>query len=243
MDEALSYPPQMRNGGSPPAHLSLSSLSNPPWWPQVKWLQPVFPVEDADLTAPELLDVGSPPVDPGDTDVVLGNAITTALRRMDEKWTTILTNYNNVLEEKRSHDDAQRRYDEETRNEQRQQDHKEQRLINAELRTVKRLDFEVLLASSKNAFATEMKATFDGFRPQVKWLQPPPRAPDCAAALCQRLCLLSKSITKREWQAELAPQRKQAAAQVIFLWLRRQCLFAQLARRHHEAVLAAEADD
>jgi hypothetical protein len=30
----------MRNGGSPPAHLSLSSLSDPSWWLQFKWSQP-----------------------------------------------------------------------------------------------------------------------------------------------------------------------------------------------------------
>ena len=67
--------------------------------------------------------------------------------------------------------------------------------------------------------------------PQVKWLQPPPRAPDCAAALCQRLHLLSESVDERERQAELAAQRKQAAARVIFLWLRRRRHFARLARQ------------
>ena len=50
------------------------------------------------------------------------------------------------------------------KNEQRRRDREEQRLINAELHTVKRLDFEALYASSKDAFATELKATFDGFR-------------------------------------------------------------------------------
>ena len=39
-NSTLPYPPQMRNGGSPPAHLSLSSLSNPSWWLQFKWSQP-----------------------------------------------------------------------------------------------------------------------------------------------------------------------------------------------------------
>jgi hypothetical protein len=34
------YPPQMRNGGSPPAHLSSSSLSDPSGWLQYKWSQP-----------------------------------------------------------------------------------------------------------------------------------------------------------------------------------------------------------
>ena len=40
--------------------------------------------------------------------------------------------------------------------------------------------------------------------PLVKWLQPPPRAPDCAAAHRQRLCLLSESVAERERQANLA---------------------------------------
>jgi hypothetical protein len=67
----------------------------------------VFPVEDVDRTASELLDVGGPPIDPGDTD---GNAIASAFQRLDGKWTTILTTYNVELEEKRSHDDEQRRH-------------------------------------------------------------------------------------------------------------------------------------
>ena len=122
----------------------------------------VFPVEDVDLNAPELLDVGGPPIDTGD-----GNAILTALRRLDEKWTTILTTYSDNLEEKHAYDVEQRRYEEENCDEQRQQDHEEQRLINAELRTVKRLDFEAFLASSKDAFTTELKATFDRFRSEL----------------------------------------------------------------------------
>jgi hypothetical protein len=36
----LPYPPQMRNGGLPPAHLPLSSLSDPLAWLQYKWSQP-----------------------------------------------------------------------------------------------------------------------------------------------------------------------------------------------------------
>ena len=36
----LPPPPQMRNGGSPPAHLSSSYLSDPSWWLQFKWSQP-----------------------------------------------------------------------------------------------------------------------------------------------------------------------------------------------------------
>jgi hypothetical protein len=36
----LPYPPQMRNGGLPPAHLPSSSLSDPLAWLQYKWSQP-----------------------------------------------------------------------------------------------------------------------------------------------------------------------------------------------------------
>ena len=42
-NNTLPYPPQMRNGGSSPAHLSSSSLSgssDPSWWLQFKWSQP-----------------------------------------------------------------------------------------------------------------------------------------------------------------------------------------------------------
>jgi hypothetical protein len=144
----------------------------------------VFPVEDVALNAPELLDVNNPPIDLGELldvddptidlgvdgpciDLGDGNTISTALRRLDEKWTTILTTYNADLEEKHAYDVEQRRYDEENRDKQCRRDREEQRLINAELRTVKRLDFEALLASLKDAFATEMKATFDGFRSEL----------------------------------------------------------------------------
>ena len=58
-------------------------------------------------------------------------------------------------------------YDEENCDEQRRRDRDEQRLINADLHTVKRLDFKVLLASSKDVFATEMKAMFDEFRSEL----------------------------------------------------------------------------
>jgi hypothetical protein len=131
----------------------------------------VFLVEDVALNAPELLNVNNPPIDLGvdgpRINLGAGNTISTALRRLDEKWTTILTTYNADLEEKHAYDVEQRRYDEENRDDQRRRDRDEQRLINAELRTVKRLDFEALLASSKDAFATEMKATFDGFRSEL----------------------------------------------------------------------------
>ncbi len=42
----LPYPPQMRNGGLPPAHLPSSSLSDPLAWLQYKWSQPPPPAPD-----------------------------------------------------------------------------------------------------------------------------------------------------------------------------------------------------
>ncbi len=51
--DPLPYPPQMRNGGSPPAHLSLSSLSNPSAWLQYKWSQPPPRAPDWVRNAPD----------------------------------------------------------------------------------------------------------------------------------------------------------------------------------------------
>ena len=125
-------------------------------------------VDEPPIDLGELLDVNDPPIDLGmdgpRIDLGDGNAISTALQRLDEKWTTILTTYNADLDKKHAFDVEQRRYDEENRDDQRRRDREEQRLINAELRTMKRMDLEAFLASSKDAFATEMKATFDGFR-------------------------------------------------------------------------------
>jgi len=66
-----------------------------------------------------------------------------------------------------------------------------------------------------------------------------------AAALRQRLCLrlLSGSVAERQQSAELAAQRKQAAARTIFLWLRRRSLFVRidhrtLRRQQRDAALA-----
>jgi len=160
-----------------------ANLLTPPELP-VDLPTSVFPVEDVAINAPELLDVDEPPIDLGDLlgvdtppidlgvdgpriDLGDGNAISTALRRLDEKWTTILMTYNADLEEKHAYDVEQRRYNEENCDEQRRWDRDEQCLINADLRTVKRLDFEALLVSSKDVFATEMKATFDGFRSEL----------------------------------------------------------------------------
>ena len=118
-------------------------------------------VDEPPIDLGELLDVDDPPIDLGmdgpRIDIGDGNAISTALQRLDEKWTTILTTYNADLDEKHAFDVEQRRYDEENRDDQRRRDREEQRLINAELRTMKRMDLKAFLASSKDAFATEIE--------------------------------------------------------------------------------------
>ena len=65
----------------------LANLLTPPELP-VDLPTSVFLGEDVAINAPELLSVNEPPIDLGD-----GNVISTALRRLDEKWTTILTTY------------------------------------------------------------------------------------------------------------------------------------------------------
>jgi hypothetical protein len=119
-------------------------------------------VDEPPIDLGELLDVDDPPIDLGmdgpRTVLGDGNAISTFLQRLDEKWTTILTTYNADLDAKHAFDVDQRRYDEEHRDAQRRRDGEEQRLMNAELRTMKRMDLEAFLTSSKDAFATEMTA-------------------------------------------------------------------------------------
>ena len=61
--------------------------------------------------------------------------------------------------------------------------------------------------------------------------------------LCQCLCLISESIAERQRSAELAAQRKQAAAQTIFLWLHRRLLLVRINRwtlqhQQHDVTLA-----
>jgi hypothetical protein len=127
----------------------------------------VFPMEAVDLAAPEFPvdDVygnkAHTHVNPRDTDVALGNALTNVLQRLDDKCSTILKNYNNAQEKQHSQDDAQRPCDKEQRDEQRRQDRGEQHRINTELRMAKKLDFEAILASLKDAFTAEMKDTFN----------------------------------------------------------------------------------
>ena len=97
-----------------------ANLLTPPELP-VDLPTSVFQVEDVAINAPELLDVDEPTIDLGELldvdappidlgvdgpriDLGDGNAISTALRRLDEKWTTILTTYNADLEEKHAYE-------------------------------------------------------------------------------------------------------------------------------------------
>jgi hypothetical protein len=133
-------------------------LLSPPEIP-VDLTPPVFHVVDVDLTAPKFIvdvaigDAAPPPVAPETSDATLGDVLTCALQCLDDKWTTILTTYNDAQDAQRCRDDEQHRLDRE-----------EQHRINAELRMLKKLEFDAFLASSKDAFTVEMKDTFAGFR-------------------------------------------------------------------------------
>jgi hypothetical protein len=162
----------------PPINLGeLLDVDNPP---ATLLTAPELPAVADVAVAVNVLDVNEPPIDLGvdeppidlgidgsSIDLRDGNVISMALQRLDEKWTNILTTYNADLDEKHAFDVKQRRYDEENCDDQRRRDREEQRLINAELRTMKRMELEVFLVSLKDAFATEMKATFDGFRSEL----------------------------------------------------------------------------
>jgi len=110
------------------------------------------------LHAPEFIvdvaigDAAPPPVAPEASDATLGDVLTCALQCLDDKWTTILTTYNDAQDAQRCRDDEQRRLDRE-----------EQHRINAELHMSKKLEFDAFLVSSKDAFTIEMKDTFARF--------------------------------------------------------------------------------
>ena len=149
----------------------------------------VLDVDEPPIELGELLDVDDPGMDGPRIVLGDGNAISTFLQRLDDKWTNILTKFNTDLDAKHAFDVEQRRNDEdnraeqrrrdrkeqriseENRDEQRRRDREEQRLIHEELRTTKRMDLEAFLASSKDAFATEMKATLDGFHSELSTMR------------------------------------------------------------------------
>ena len=124
------------------------------------------------LSAPdETTDLPSSPEPPVLlTPALLGNN----LQRLDEKWTTILTGYNNAQDAQRCRDDEQRLLDRDEQDAQRRRDDEQRRLdretqhqINTELRRSKKMEFDAFLASSKEAFAVEMKETLAGFRSEL----------------------------------------------------------------------------
>ncbi len=91
----------MGNGGSPPAHLSSSSLSDPSWWLQFKWSQPPPRAPECGvlLTLPAG-DILAPPVSSLSTleDLVRANAAgITELREMIRANTANITVLSNTV--------------------------------------------------------------------------------------------------------------------------------------------------
>ena len=124
------------------------------------------------LSAPEeSTDLPSSPEPPAVlTPALLGNN----LQRLDAKWTEILTGYNDTLDAQRTRDDEQRLLERDAQDEQRRRDDEQRRLdreaqhqINTELRKSKKMEFDAFLASSKEAFAVEMKEALAGFRSEL----------------------------------------------------------------------------
>ena len=143
---------------APDLHEESPDLLSTPEIP-VDLTPPVLHVADVDLTAPKFIvdvavgNAASPPVAPEASDATLGDVLMCALQRLDDKWTTILKTYNDAQDAQHCRDKEQCRLDRE-----------EQHRINAELRMLKKLEFDAFLASSKDAFTVEMKDTFAGFR-------------------------------------------------------------------------------
>ena len=81
---------------APDLHEELPDLLSTPEIP-VDLTPPVLHVADLDLTAPKFIvdvaigDAAPPPVAPEASDASLGDVLTCALQRLDDKWTTILT--------------------------------------------------------------------------------------------------------------------------------------------------------
>ena len=204
--DALPYPPQMRHGGSPPAHLSSSSLSDPSWWLQFKWSQPP-------PRAPEWLfdyyrsynppaNVGRPPP----YEEWLQRAI-----REDREAAGLLPPeqpyYGPLLQEARVR--ADRAY----------------RVWKAAIDDLWADEYEVLLvaARARQREAARQEATRTAHRLLHEQAA---RARQEAAARRQRSLDEETARCRRAVQA-----RQTAAARVIFLWLRRRRLFARLARQ------------
>ena len=216
--EAISYPPQMRHGGSPPAHLSSSSLSDPSWWLQFKWSQPP-------PRAPEWLfdyyrsynppaNVGRPPP----YEEWLQQAI-----REDREAAGLLPPeqpyYGPLLHEARAR--ADRAY----------------RDWKAAIDDLWADEYGTLLvaARARQREAARQEAASTAHRLLHEQAD---RARQEAATRRQRSLDKETACPRRAVQA-----RQTAAARVIFLWLRRRRLFARLARQtsrrlQHEAALA-----
>jgi hypothetical protein len=220
----LPYPPQMRNGGLPPAHLPSSSLSNPSAWLQYKWSQPPPRASDWVCDAPDdwigralredqqaagLL----PPKSPGGP-ILLGARTHAERAYQDWKWAV-----DKLWEDERHRLQMaarQRHIDEQAARKQQEAAHC-QRLLDKH-------------AANECQEANRCQQLLDERA-----------AYECQEAVrCQRL--LDKETARRQrllneedarhLMAECAAlARQMAAAQTIFLWLCRRCLHVRLARQ------------
>jgi hypothetical protein len=202
----LPYPPQMRNGGLPPAHLPLSSLSNPLAWLQYKWLQPPPRAPDWVCDAPDNW-IGRalrkdqqaagllPPKSPGGG--ILHGAHTRAERAYrDWKWAV-----DKLWEDKRHHLQTaahQRHLDEKTAR-QRQEANQRQQLLDER-------------AAHKCQEAARRQWLLD-------------------KETVRHQHLLNKFAAHRLMAECAALARQMAAARTIFLWLCRRRLYVRLARQ------------
>jgi hypothetical protein len=232
-------PPQMGNGGSPPAHLSLSPLSDPSWWLPHKWSQPPPRAPDwvfeyyrtysplhgegwlqralrEDKQAAGLM----PPELPGGP-IRLGARARAERAYQDWKWAL-----DELWEDERHrlHTAARKCLLDEEAARQRQEATRRQQLLD------ERAAHERQEAAHRQKLLNEQ-----------------------AASKCQEAaaCARQEETAARARQEEAARRqhaaeaRKTAAAQLIFLWLRRRRHYARLAcqtsrRQQREAALARQ---
>jgi hypothetical protein len=240
--DPLPYPPQMRNGGSPPAHLSSSSLSDPSGWLQYKWLKPLprAPkwVIDNYLKFNPTADVGHPlcdeewlqralcedqqatgllpPKSPGGA-ILLGACACVERAYQDLKWTV-----NTLWEDERQHLQTaahQRHIDEQAACKQQEAAHCQRFLDEHAANECQEANCHQRLLDEQAANERQ------------------------EAARCQRLLDEEIACCQRLLDACAAKARRTVATTTIFLWLCRRRLQIRLAqktarRQQREAALA-----
>ncbi len=248
----LPYPPQMRNSGLPPAYLPSSSLSDPLVWLQYKWSQPPPRAPDwvfndyqkfnppANVIDCPLCDkewhqrafckdkeaAGILPPDPPGGPILLGARACAEHAYQDWKWTV-----DALWEDERHRLQTaahQRHIDEQAARKQQEAAHC-QRLLDEH-------------AANKCQEANRRQRLLDeraAYEPQEAVRRQ--RLLDEETVRCQRL--LNKEAACHIMAERAALARQMAAAQTIFLWLRRRCLHVRLARQtlwrqQREAALA-----